>query len=403
MTPALARPAFVLPTGEGGSPMSYLCGHSLGPMPRAARARVEHELARWAGLGVHGHVEGDPGWIDIVAPLQAPLARLVGAEPDEVVAMNALSVNLQLMLATFHRPRGRRRRVLLGPRPFPSDLRVAASNCRLLGLDPDEAVVVAETPPPGGSATDAIVQAIAAQGEQLCGVCVEAVAYLDGERIDLARVAAAAAAVGAWVGADLAHAIGHVPLHLHASGVDFAVWCSYKYLNAGPGALGGAFVHRRHHGGAIAHASGWWGVERADRFGWDPARQRSAPGAQAWQLSNPPVLQAAALRGALEVFEPHTMQALCDGGRALARAAREALAGAAADGHLEVLTPAAPERHGQMLALRVGAAATGLETALRHAGVVVDARGDIVRAAFCPLYNGLDDVRAFVHALEGCL
>jgi kynureninase len=411
------RRAFELPR-ERGRTLIYLCGHSLGLMPRAARGRVEAELTRWSTLGVDGHFpdsrppRGRPrkadsrhaGWLDYHTQLAAPLASLAGAHRDEVVAMNTLTVNLHLMLASFFRPTQKRYKILIETAAFSSDRYAVESQLRWHGLDPKDALI--ELPPRGDGFEldreryDAL---LASEGERIALVLLPGVQYLSGERLDLADYTAAAQRYGCAVGFDLAHAIGNVPLALHDSGADFAVWCSYKYLNGGPGAVGGCFVHRRHGKAAdLPRLAGWWGHDRSRRFLMEP-EFTPLPGAEGWQLSNPPILSLAPLCASLELFGTAGMKRLRAKSLGLTRYL-EWLLGRELAGRVRFLTPAAPERRGCHLALQFTPAPRNpraFAARLREAGIVADwRRPNVLRVAPVPLYNRYRDVFAAVQALR---
>jgi kynureninase len=414
------RREFALPR-ERGRTLVYLCGHSLGLMPRAARRRVSAELDRWAALGVDGHYadarapRGRPrqfrgphsGWLDYHAQFAAPLAELAGAHRDEVVAMNTLTVNLHLMLATFFRPTDRRYKILIERDAFSSDRYAVESQLRWHGLDPRDALV--ELGPSAGGFTldhERYEAVLAAEGERIALVLLPGVQYLSGERLDLAAHAAAARREGCMVGFDLAHAIGNVPLALHESGADFAVWCSYKYLNAGPGAVGGCFVHRRH-GDAkeLPRLAGWWGHDRVRRFLMEP---QFVPqhGAEGWQLSNPPILSLAPLAASLALFTAAGMKRLRRKSLRLTRYLEWQL-DRELGGRFELLTPSDPERRGCHLAVRFTPPPRNARTfvaRLRGTGVVADwRRPNVLRLAPVPLYNRYRDVYAAVQAIRRTL
>ena len=399
------RRRFELPT-ERGRTLTYLCGHSLGLMPRGARADVERELARWAKLGVEGHF-GDDGWLDYHERFSAPLARLTGAKRDEVVAMNTLTVNLHLMLVTFYRPTKERRKILIERDAFPSDRYAVQSQLRHHGLDPAEDLL--EIAPRANTARlelDDFRALLEAHGERIALVLLPGVQYLTGERLDVAQWTNEARRFGCAVGFDLAHAIGNVPLALHAAGPDFAVWCSYKYLNAGPGAVGGCFVHRRW-GKAfdVPRFAGWWGHDVARRFDM-PREFSAASGAQGWQLSNPPILSLAPLASSLELFHEAGFARLRRKSERLTayleRQLREQLGERVA-----ILTPAEPARRGCELSVQIRPAPRdpqALLAGLRRAGVVADVRApNVLRFAPVPLYNRFVDVLAAVRALAAVL
>jgi kynureninase len=389
------RGRFALPRAADGSELIYLCGHSLGPAPVAARALIDAEVLDWERLGVLGHEQARSPWIGYAEQLQAPLARLCGASPEEVVAMNSLSVNLHLLLASFYRPSDSRRAVLIEAGAFSSDRHVVAAQVAWHGLDPAlELIELAPCPGQEWLQIEDIEQRIAALGSRLALVLWPGVQYRTGQAFDLRRIAGAAHAAGARAGFDLAHAIGNMPLSLHDDAADFAAWCSYKYLNAGPGAIGGAFIHQRHLADdTLPRLAGWWGHDAATRFRMEP-RFEPAAGAAGWAVSNPPVFSTAALRASLPLFDLAGMPALRAKSIALTRWLEQQLQERCA-GDIEIITPSDPAQRGCQLSLRVRAAGQGraLFDALGRAGVVGDWREpDVIRLAPAPLYNSFLDV-----------
>ena len=392
------RTRFHLPSGPGGEPAVYFCGNSLGLMPQGVRALVEQELDDWAELAVDAHFRGATPWYAYHESVREPLARLVGAHPQEVVAMNSLTVNLHLMMASFFRPLGVRRKILIEAAAFPSDGYAVRSQLRLHGLDPDLDLVQVGTPRqeiPEGE----IVETLERRGSEIALVLLSAVHYFTGQLFDLASITRAAHAQGCLVGFDLAHAAGNVPLQLHASDADFACWCSYKYLNAGPGAVAGCFVHERHGmNPALPRMAGWWGNDPRTRFQMHrEERFVPQPGADGWQLSNPPILALAPLRTSLALFDAAGMDRL--------RAKSEKLTGLLERllrPHATILTPADPARRGCQLSLRVGG--KDRFRALEAQGFVGDFREpDVIRVAPVPLYNSFTDVYRFTEILKHCL
>jgi kynureninase len=414
------RREFELPR-ERNRTLIYLCGHSLGLMPRAARRNVNAELDRWAKLGVDGHFADarpprgrplrsrDPhgGWLDYHAQFAPALADLAGAHRDEVVAMNTLTVNLHLLLATFFRPTKERYKILIERDAFSSDRYAVESQLKWHGLDPSTALVELTLKPGSFELDRARYEAVlAAEGERIALVLLPGVQYLSGERLDLADYAAAARRYGCVVGFDLAHAIGNVPLALYDSGADFAVWCSYKYLNAGPGAVGGCFVHRRHGAAAeLPRLAGWWGHDRARRFLMEHEFKPLA-GAEGWQVSNPPILSLAPLAASFALFTAAGMKRLRRKSLSLTRYLEWHLTRELA-GRVRFLTPGDPDRRGCHLAVQFAPPPRNARTfvaRLRAAGLVADwRRPDVLRLAPVPLYNRYRDAYAAVQALRRTL
>jgi kynureninase len=399
---AAFRDEFEIPP-HGQSEQIYLCGNSLGLQPRAVRQALIDELDDWRDLAVEAHFRGRHPWMPYHGEVREHLAELVGAGQDEVVAMNSLTVNLHLMMVSFYRPTSERPAILIEKNAFPSDRYAVESQIRLHGFDPATALIEIEGDEAHGAISiEAFARAIDAHGARVALVLWPGVQYLTGQAFDLAAIARLAQAKGCIVGFDLAHAVGNVPLRLHDSGTDFAVWCSYKYLNSGPGAVAGCFVHERHARSERPRLAGWWGHDQATRFRMGPDF-RPTPGADGWQLSNPPILALAPLRVSLAVFHR--------AGATRLRAKSIALTGYFADliqsklgGIVEIATPREPERRGCQLSLRVHgprAAGRSLFDHLNANGIVVDWREpDVIRAAPTPLYNRHSDCLHFVHAVR---
>ena len=398
------RDRFHLPAAPGGHDGVYLCGHSLGLQPRSVAARVEHELQRWAQRGIRAYFEEPTPWYPYHETVRPALARLVGATPEEVVAMNALTVNLHLMLATFYRPTATRRRILIEAGAFPSDRYAVMSHIELHRFDPDDTLVtVAPRDGERTLRTDDIESLLDRQGDEIALVLLPGVQFQTGQRLDLQRIAATARRCGCRVGFDLAHAVGNVPLALHDWNVDFAVWCSYKYLNAGPGAVAGCFVHARHdasHG--LPPLAGWWGTDPDTRFVMRPD-DRFVPqrGAAGWQVSNPPILALAPLGASLEMFDELGLDALRDRSVRLTGWLTTLLGDLGPD-LVEIVTPLDPESRGAQLSLRwLGDDPQVVVEELATEGIVCDFREpDVIRVAPVPLYNTFLDVWRFVDALR---
>ncbi|HET6603284.1 MAG TPA: kynureninase [Xanthomonadaceae bacterium] len=396
------RGRFHIPVQDGREQL-YFCGNSLGLQPRAAREAVLAELDDWQHYAVESHFKGARPWFSYHELLREPLATVVGAEPLEVVAMNSLTVNLHLMMVSFYRPSAERPAILIEKHAFPSDRHAVESQIRFHGRDPARDLIELEGDEPGGTISEAALErAIAEHGGRCALILMPGVQYLTGQAFDLASIVRMGHAQGCVVGFDLAHAAGNLPLALHDSGADFAVWCSYKYLNAGPGAVAGCFVHARHAASDRPRFAGWWGHEPSTRFRMEPQFVPSR-GADGWQLSNPPIVAMAPLRVSLDLFVGAGMDAL--------RAKSESLTGyldtliARQLGHvLERITPAAPARRGCQLSLRVrGGRESGraLFEHLQRCGVVCDWREpDVLRFSPTPSYNRHTDVLHLVRAIQ---
>ena len=395
------RAEFCIPR-EAGREIAYFCGNSLGLQPRATRQAVIDELDYWAELAVEGHFRGRLPWLDYHEFVRDDLAAIVGAQPGEVVAMNSLSVNLHLLMVSFYRPTRERPAILIEKSAFPSDRYAVEAQVRFHGFDPATDLIELEGDQANGTLSDAaILRAIDEHGSRIALVMLPGVQYLTGQALDLKAIAERAHAKGCMVGFDLAHAVGNIDLALHDSGCDFAVWCSYKYLNSGPGAVAGAFVHERHARTDRPRFAGWWGHEKATRFQMGP-RFRPTPGADGWQLSNPPILALAPLRISLQVFQRAGFENLRRKSLALTGYLEWLIRERVAD-VLEIATPAEPARRGCQLSLRVkGPRESGrqLFEHLQRDGIVVDWREpDVIRAAPTPLYNRYVDCRRLVESV----
>jgi kynureninase len=398
------RERFALPCDEQGQPLVYLCGHSLGLQPLAARDAVLEELDDWASLGVRGHEHARHPWIHYHELLSPGLARLTGAEPGEVVAMSSLTVNLHLMLASFYRPRGERNRILIEAGAFPSDRHAVVSHLEWHGQDPRRGLI--ELTPPDGAdlvTEDAIEECLERHGSSIALVLWPGVQFRTGQSFDVGRVTRAAQRAGCVVGFDLAHSIGNVPLDLHESGADFAVWCSYKYLNGGPGAIGGCFVHERHTGPTPrGRLAGWWGHELASRFEMLPGF-RAAAGAAGWQVSNPPILSAAPLLSSLSLFDEAGLARLREKSVALTDFLEQVVERVARD--VRIISPREPRSRGCQLSLRIpGGRGRRVFDWLAAQEVMCDWRGpDVIRIAPVPMYNRYEDVSRFGERLARAL
>ncbi|MDE1893716.1 MAG: kynureninase [Xanthomonadaceae bacterium] len=396
------RGEFLIPPHEGRDSV-YFCGNSLGLQPRAVREAVNAELDYWGELGVEGHFKGRLPWMDYHEFVRDDLATLVGARPSEVVAMNTLGVNLHLMMVSFYRPTVERPAILIEAGAFPTDRYAVESQIRFHGFDPATALIELEADEANGLiSTAAIERVLAEHGARIALVMLPGVQYRNGQAFDLKAIAELGHRHGCMVGFDLAHAVGNLPLQLHDSGADFAIWCSYKYLNSGPGAVGGTFVHERHGSSTLPRFAGWWGHDKSTRFQMGP-QFVPTPGADGWQLSNPPILALAPLRVSLDIFRRAGMARLREKSVQLTgyldHLVRTELAGM-----LEVVTPAEASRRGAQLSIRVvGGRAQGraLFEYLMLQGIIGDWREpDVIRISPAPLYNRFADCLAFCRAVQ---
>lgn len=391
---------------KDGRPVIYFTGNSLGLQPKGAAAALKQELEDWAALGVEGHLNAKHPWYSYHEELTGMAARLVGAKESEVVVMNQLTSNLHFLLVSFYRPQGKRRIILTEQRPFPSDTYAFASQIAFHGGDPEKDLV--EVAPRAGEhtlRTEDILARINELGDSLAVVCFGGVNFYTGQAFDLAAIAKAAHGVGAYAGFDLAHAAGNLHLKLHGSGADFACWCTYKYLNSGPGSVAGVFVHERHHGKGLPLFAGWWGHDKQERFKMERTF-KPMPTAEAWQVSNAPVFSMAVHRAALEQFDRAGMARL--------RAKSERLTGflefviaetaKATGAKLEVITPSDPVQRGCQLSIVAHGRGKELFTAISARGVVADWREpNVIRIAPVPMYNSFEDVFRFGEILKASL
>lgn len=428
---------FHFPNFSDGNEVIYLTGNSLGLQPKTTRKYIDQELDDWARLGVEGHLHARHPWLPYHEFVTEPMSRVVGALPGETIVMNSLTVNLHLMMVSFYRPSGKRRKIVIEKGAFPSDQYAVESQIRFhqgsvppalaggnesadanLGSS-DIAWSSNITPPAYAGVTDLleltpredettlrtedIIETIERNGDEIALVMLGGVNYYTGQAFDMLAITEAAHRVGAVVGFDLAHAAGNLELELHDWNVDFAVWCSYKYLNAGPGGIAGAFVHERHaRDFDLPRFAGWWGHNKQTRFKMGPEFD-PLPGAEGWQLSNPPIFQLAALRASLEIFDEAGMNALREKSVKLTGYLERLLARIEND-RIEVITPTDPTARGCQLSIRVRNADRTLFDAITERGVIADWREpDVIRVAPVPLYNSFDDVFRFATVLNDCL
>ena len=398
------RDRFYIPRGSNGSAMIYFTGNSLGLMPKTARGFVDQELDDWQQLAVEGHIKAKSPWLPYHEFLTEQVARIIGAKPIETVVMNSLTVNLHLMLVSFYKPTDDRYKVVIEKGAFPSDQYAITSQIRCHGRDPRDTLIEL-TPPEGESTlrTEDIVEAIERNGDTIATILLGGVNYYSGQAFDMKTITEAGHRVGAIVGFDLAHAIGNLDLQMHDWDVDFAVWCSYKYLNGGPGAVAGAFVNERFsHSFDLCRLAGWWGHDKESRFLMGP-EFRPIPGAEGWQISNPPILQMAALRASLEIFEEAAMPALREKSESLT-GYLEFLVDNIGDDRISIVTPRDPTERGCQLSIRVKGGDRSLHQRIVSQGVSADWREpDVIRVTPVPLYNKYAEVHRFAEILRDSL
>ena len=392
------REKFFIPKNKIGNDVIYFAGNSLGLQPRTVRSYVEQELEDWESMGVEGHMHAKHPWLPYHEFLTENTAMLVGALPEEVVNMNSLTVNLHLMLVSFYRPRKDRFKIMIEANAFPSDHYAVQSHLRYHGFDP--AVGLIEMKPRDGEdtiRTEDILAKIEEEGDSIALLMFAGVNYYTGQAFEMDKITEAAHGKGIVAGFDLAHAAGNLKLELNKWNVDFAVWCSYKYLNAGPGAIAGAYVNRRHLlDMSIPKFWGWWGQDKATRFLMHHNFQ-PIPTVESWQLSNPPILQLAALRASLDIFAEAKIDNL--------RTKSELMTGyleflLVNKSNISIITPKNKTERSCQLSLRAAKAGKQLHSQLNEAGVICDWREpDVIRIAPVPLYNTYTDVWQFVNMI----
>lgn len=397
------REQFHVPRGPDGAPLIYFCGNSLGLQPKTTRAIVEEALQNWAELAVEGHFRGKHPWYPYHEFAREPGARLVGARPHEVVHMNSLTVNLHLLMVTFYRPTPERHKILMEDCGFPSDTYAVRTQIRRHGFDPDEALLIAK--PRAGEHTfrmEDMEELLEREGRKIALALLPGIQYVSGQAFDIARLTTAAHRQGCVIGFDLAHAAGNLPLSLHEWNVDFAVWCTYKYLNCGPGAVAGCFMHERHaRDVTLPRFGGWWGNDPGTRFRLHLEEEFiPVPSADGWQISNPPIFSLAPLLPSLAMFDEAGMPALRAKSEYLT-AYLEFWLDRLNNGRYQVITPRAPAARGCQLSLLVRDGARDLLKALESDGAICDFREpNVLRVAPTPLYNTFHEVWRFAQLLK---
>jgi kynureninase len=397
------RDEFFIPKTKTGDPLIYFCGHSLGLEPKRTPLLMEQELKYWSELGVEGHFKEDAPWYSYHCLVRNSLANLVGANPDEVVAMNSLTVNLHLMVS-FYQPTKKRFKILMEEPVFSSDTYAIKSQIQYHGFDPETSIIVVK--PKNNEfhlRMEEIEEVLTLHGDEIALVLFSGVNYITGQYIDIERVSKKAHEKGAVVGFDLAHAIGNLPLYLHEWNVDFAVWCSYKYLNSGPGAIGGAFIHEKHHKNwSLNRFAGWWGNDPKTRFQLHLQPDFiPTPSADGWQLSNPSIFSLVPLRSSLEIFEQAGIENLRKKSVLLTGYLEYLIKDVSIPG-LTIITPSNPAERGCSISILVENDIEELITSLEEAQIRFDFRPpNILRITPAPLYNTFHEVWRFGKILEG--
>lgn len=398
------RQEFYFPQTADKKDVIYLCGNSLGLQSKSSRSELQYEIESWAQYGVEGHFDSKTPWFSYHESVREQLSTIVGALPCEVVAMNSLSVNLHLLMASFYRPTKNKFKILIEANAFPSDRYAVMSQLRFHGFDPQEGLI--EVAPLDGQSyltTENILQTIRDNKDELALILFSGVQYLSGQCFDLAALTKCAHQNDIMIGFDLAHSVGNVEVALHDWQVDFAAWCSYKYLNAGPGGIAGVYIHESHcRDQTINRFEGWWGNDPGTRFKM-MHDFKAVESADAWQLSNPPIFQLAALKGSLDVFAKTNMQALAQKGLLQVSYLSYLLQTLLADS-VEIITPLQKGMHGNQLSLKLSAPSQDIQKQLMEQGVITDFRApDVLRIAVAPLYTRYVDCYEFVMKLKSLL
>jgi kynureninase len=398
------RGKFYIPKDKDGNNLIYFCGNSLGLQPKTTKAYINQELDDWAKFGVEGHFHAKNPWLKYHEFLTEKMAKVVGAKPIETVVMNTLTTNLHFMMASFYQPTKSRYKILIESDAFPSDKYAVESQIKHHGFDPNKGLVFWK-PCKGEELLryEDLEAILKSQGDEIALIMIGAVNYYTGQYFDLKKIAELGHSYGCMVGFDCAHGAGNVALNLHDSGADFAGWCTYKYMNSGPGSLSGCFIHEKHaYKKDLNRFAGWWNHNKQTRFNM---RQEFdvLPGAEGWQVSNPPILSMAAIKASLDIFDEVGMERLTKKSKKLT-GYLEYLINQLQHKRIKIITPSNPEERGCQLSIQVKNADKSLHEKLTEAGVVTDWREpDVIRCAPVPLYNSFTDVYEIVERLKEIL
>lgn len=398
------RSQFILPTDKEGKPLIYLCGNSLGLQPRLTQEYLQQELNDWGKHGVEGHTDAQNPWLPYHEFLTKTMAEIVGAKPSEVVMMNTLTTNLHLMMVSFYQPTKTKYKIVVESDAFPSDKYAMESQLKFHGFDANDGLILWK-PREGEELCrfEDLEEIMKQQGDEIALLMIGSTNYYTGQHFPLKKITELGHKNGCKVGFDLAHGAGNIQPNLHETGADFAVWCSYKYLNSGPGSLGGCFVHERHAKDAsLNRFAGWWGHNKATRFNMRHDFD-ALDGAEGWQLSNPPILSMAAIRASLDVFAEAGFENLRTKSEKLT-GYLEYLLDELNNDNINIITPRNKAERGCQLSIQVKSADKALHTQLTKAGVISDWREpDVIRVAPAPLYTSFEDVWEFVERLKKVL
>ena len=398
------RKEFHIPTDKDGNEWLYFTGNSLGLQPKITKKYIKQELDDWANFGVEGHFEAKNPWISYHEFLTDTMAKIVGAKPIEVVVMNTLTTNLHLLMVSFYQPTKTKYKIVIESDAFPSDRYAVQSQLAFHGFDPDQALI--EWKPRAGEVLlqlEDLEAILDVQGDEIALLLIGGVNYYTGQYLDIKKIADLGHAKDCIVGIDLAHGAGNIQPNLHDSSVDFAAWCTYKYLNSGPGSLSGLFVHEKHaHRKDLPRFAGWWNHNKETRFNMrQPFDVMS--GAEGWQLSNPPILSMAAIRASLDIFEKVGMDSLLEKSRKLT-GFFEYLINQIASDAIKIITPSNPKERGCQLSVQVANADKNLHKKLTENNIITDWREpDVIRCAPVPMYTSFEDVYKMVNVLESLL
>lgn len=401
---AHCRKKFHIPKNSEGDEWLYFTGNSLGLQPKETKNHIKQELDDWANLGVEGHFEAKNPWMPYHEFLTKTMAQIVGAKPIEVVIMNTLTTNLHLLMVSFYQPTKLKHKILIESDAFPSDRYAVETQLKFHGFDPSDSLI--EWTPRKGEALlniEDLESILESQGEEIALLLVGGVNYYTGQYLDLKKISQLGHGKGCKVGIDLAHGVGNIQPNLHESGVDFAAWCTYKYMNSGPGSLGGIFVHERYaNDQTLKRFAGWWSQNKEIRFDMRQPLDIT-PGAEGWQLSNPPILSMAAIKASLELFNEVGMNALIKKSRLLT-GYLEYLILKLNNEDISIITPRDPKQRGCQLSIQVKNANKSLHTKLTEAHVITDWRTpNVIRCAPVPFYNSFEDVYKMVEKLKNIL